>query len=85
MNMNDEKFHFIGEQTGSGAVYGGAATTGIVLGLQLNELMAVLGVIIALAGFALNWYYSRLRNKREKERHQLLLKQLKENQDGTDF
>lgn len=43
----------------------GAAVTGA---LTLNDWLGITGVGIALAGFAVNWYYQRQRYLLEKER-----------------
>ncbi|ENV87124.1 holin [Acinetobacter radioresistens] len=39
-----------------------------------NQVIAVLGVCIALGGFIVNWYYKRLENRRADELHKLQMK-----------
>lgn len=85
MSMNEHSFQFAAEKGGEGAMYGGAAGAGIALGLSLNEMAAIGGLIIAVTGFFVNLYYSRQRNKREQareqrelEKHELVMKQLED-------
>ena len=52
------------------------ATSGFVAWLVSVDVLAWLGIAIALGGFVVNWYYKRLENKRAHEIHELKKKQL---------
>ena len=60
----------------SKTTYAGA-TSGFVAYLASIDVLAWLGIVIALGGFAVNWYYKRLENKRADEIHQLRMQQLR--------
>ena len=51
------------------------ATSGFLAYLASIDVLAWLGISIALAGFIVNWYYKRLENKRADEIHELKVKQ----------
>ena len=57
----------------SKTTYAGAAS-GFVAYLASIDVLAWLGIAIALGGFAVNWYYKRLENKRADEIHRLRMK-----------
>lgn len=60
---------------GSKATYAGAATS--FLGwIGVNEIVAIGGFLLAVGGFAVNWYYRHLADKRDLERHRLEMKRL---------
>ena len=54
---------------GSRATYTGAGTTGLGWWLS-SEAGILIGIVIGLAGLAMNWWYSRKRDKREEQEHQ---------------
>ncbi len=54
--------------------YAGAAS-GFLAYLAAIDVLAWLGIAIALGGFFVNWYYKRLENKRANELHQLKINQ----------
>lgn len=69
--------------TGQGISVGGAMTS-VMGALAQVEWMTIIGVVVAIGGFLMNWYYSRQRNEREKseerraqERHELEMQQLR--------
>ena len=65
---------------GSGATKTGAS--GAVLGwLFSQEGLAILGVVIAVIGLAVNWYYKYQDNKRAKLEHELRVRELMEGDD----
>lgn len=64
----------------SKTTYAGAAS-GFVAWLASVDVLAWLGIVIAIAGFAVNWYYKRLENKRADEIHQLRMQELKKEQE----
>lgn len=66
---------------GSKATYAGAATS-LIGWVGVNELVAITGVVVAIGGFAVNWYYKHLANKREVEKHKAEMKQLLGGDDG---
>ena len=55
--------------------YAGAAS-GFLAYLASVDVLAWLGIAIALGGFVVNWYYKRLENKRADEIHELKKKQM---------
>lgn len=57
----------------SKTTYAGAAS-GFVAYLASIDVLAWLGIAIALGGFAVNWYYKRLENKRADQLHQIALR-----------
>jgi Bacteriophage holin family, superfamily II-like len=61
----------------SKTTYAGAAS-GLVAWLASVDVLAWMGIALALAGFVVNWYYKRLENKRADEIHQLRIKQWRE-------
>ena len=68
---------------GSGATKTGAS--GAVLGwLFSQEVLAVLGVVIAVIGLVVNWYYNHKRNQRENAEHVLRMKELRDEYWGND-
>ena len=68
---------------GSGATKTGAS--GAVLGwLFSQEVLAVLGVVIAVIGLVVNWYYNHKRNQRENAEHVLRMKELRDEYGGND-
>lgn len=58
----------------SKTTYAGAAS-GFVAWLASVDVLAWMGIALALAGFVVNWYYKRLENKRAEEIHQLKVEQ----------
>lgn len=60
---------------GSKSTYGGAATTGASWFLS-SEFGVLVGLILGLSGFALNWYYSRKRDRREEMEHELRIREI---------
>lgn len=58
----------------SKTTYAGAAS-GFVAWLASVDVLAWMGIALALAGFVVNWYYKRLENKRADEIHELKVKQ----------
>lgn len=60
----------------SKTTYAGAAS-GFVAWLASVDVLAWMGIALALAGFVVNWYYKRLENKRADEIHQLRMEELR--------
>ncbi|MCJ8512260.1 holin [Acinetobacter lwoffii] len=61
----------------SKTTYAGAAS-GFVAYLASIDVLAWLGITIALGGFVVNWYYKRLENHRATELHEITLQRLRE-------
>ena len=53
--------------------YTGAAG-GFIAHLLSIDILAWFGIAVAVGGFAVNWYYKRLENKRAQELHELRLR-----------
>lgn len=69
MNVEQEAFEAAVAASATKAMYGGAGAS--IGGLAMsNELLGVLGLLIALAGFAVNFYYRRKQDEREDREHQ---------------
>jgi len=61
--------------TASKATYGGAGTS--VFGwLMSNEFAVVMGIVLALGGFAVNWYYKAKEDGRQQHEHDDRMKRL---------
>lgn len=56
----------IAERIANGSQYGGAGGA-LIFGLNANEFAAIAGVIIALAGFLVNWYYKHKADRRAEK------------------
>lgn len=57
------------------ATYGGGASA-VVFGLSANEIAALVGAAVAVLGLAMQWYFSRRRDRREAEYHRLRMREL---------
>lgn len=57
------------------AMYGGAGTT-VASWLLSSEFGILVGVIIGVAGFFVNWYYKAREDKRKHEEHRVRMKQM---------
>jgi hypothetical protein len=53
---------------GSKATYTGASTS-VVAWMLSSEFGILVGVLLGLGGFGVNWYYQHKRNKREQAEH----------------
>ena len=68
-------------ETGSRATYVGGAAS--VFGwMSLNEFAAVGGLVLAVAGFILNWYYKHVADRRAREMHEAEMRRLRGDSDG---
>lgn len=61
---------------GSKATYTGA-TTSIVGWVLSSEFGILLGILLGLGGFAVNWFYRAREDKRQQQAHDQLMKGLK--------
>jgi hypothetical protein len=50
-------------------MYGGAGAAGASFWLS-NEVLGLIGVLIALAGFFINWHYKRKEDRRQQAEHE---------------
>lgn len=58
----------IGVAVGKAGAYGGGASA-FFFGLTANEFAAVSGVIVAVVGLCVQWFYNRRRDRRETAEH----------------
>lgn len=47
------------------------ATAGVIGWLASINWLGLIGVVVAVSGFVVSWWYQDKRNKREAERHEL--------------
>lgn len=57
-------------EIGQGITWTGAIGS-VVGAVKSIDLLTVVGALVAIGGFLMNWYYSRQRNEREKKIHDL--------------
>lgn len=62
-------------KTAAGATFVGSATS-IFGGLSANELAAIGGLLVGLAGLAINLYFNWKRDQREQREHDARMKAL---------
>lgn len=62
-------------KTAAGATFFGSGTA-IFGGLSANELAAVGGLFVGLAGLAVSWYFNWKRDQREQREHEARMKGL---------
>lgn len=53
------------EKTAQTAIYGGSGTA-VYFGMTANEWAALGGLLVAVIGLAVTWYFQRKRDKREQ-------------------
>lgn len=58
----------VAEVTSTPATYAASAFT-VIAGLELNEWLAVSGIILGIMTFAVNWYYNHKRMEILRKRH----------------
>ncbi|RSQ31234.1 Lysis protein S [Acinetobacter baumannii] len=58
---------------GKGATYGGSVGGAVAAWIGSIDLAFWFSIIIGLAGFLMNWYYARQKNKRDEELHKKLM------------
>ena len=59
----------------AGATYFGSGTA-VIFGMSTNELAAVGGVFVGLAGLAINMFFNWKRDRREQREHEARMKAL---------
>lgn len=76
-----EKHNALMASIGSGTTKAGAGSA--VFGwIVSQEVLAVSGVMIALLGLCINWYYKRQENARAQAEHELRMIDLKRELEG---
>lgn len=75
MKVQQEAFDAAVAASATKAMYGGAgaAAGGFVMS---NELLGLLGLLIALAGFLVNFHYRRKQDQRESVEHEKRMRKL---------
>ncbi|MBR7685922.1 holin [Acinetobacter nosocomialis] len=68
--------------TSKAATYGGSVVGAASAWIGSIDLAFWISIIIGLAGFLMNWYYARQKNKRDEELHKKLMGE--ENHDKQD-
>ena len=56
----------------SNVTYAGAGVAAVG-GLTHNDILAIAGITVAVAGFAVNWFYKYREDKRRQREHELRL------------
>lgn len=67
MSIEQPHIEHVVAQSGAGATYGGAALTGVSWAMSFNGIVAITGLVIAFAGFCVNFYFSLRRDARQRE------------------
>lgn len=62
------------------ATYGGAGAT-VAGWLLSNEAAVLIGLLVGVAGFLVNWYYRHQQHKREQREHDARMSALSSGQD----
>lgn len=58
----------------SAVSYGVNSGVALFGALTLNEILALVGVVLGILTFAVNWFYQRRRDKRDAEYHDLRMR-----------
>lgn len=58
---------------GKAATYGGGASA-FFFGLTASEFAAVSGVVVAVTGLIVQWYFNRRRDRREAAEHEMRMR-----------
>lgn len=61
---------------GSKVTYTGASTS-VLAWMLSSEFGILIGVLLGLGGFGINWHYQHKRNKREQAEHERRMKMYK--------
>jgi MFS-type transporter involved in bile tolerance (Atg22 family) len=62
--------------------YGGSAVT-VIAGLSLSEIGVIVGMIVAICGFVMNWIYKHKTYQLQVQRHQAEIEALKSGKIST--
>jgi hypothetical protein len=63
--MSQDAVDAMGVLVGKTAAYGGGASA-FVFGLSANEVAALGGLLVAVIGLCVQWYYNHRRDRREQ-------------------
>lgn len=74
-SITQETVEAIGTKVGAGVTYLGSGGA-VVAGLTLTEWGVIVGILTAIVGLGLQWYFGSLRNKREAEVHAASMRHL---------
>lgn len=61
------------DTAGQGAMYGGAAATGIFWGLSVSDVAVIMSMVVAVLGFLVHAWATVRKDRREMERHKALM------------
>ena len=75
--INKEDFADKAATVGNTIQYSGA-TGSIIAGLALSEIGVIVGIVIAIFGFFINWYYKHKSYKLQEKRHKLEAQAIKD-------
>lgn len=81
-NMQAETVEVTLSAAASKVTYFGSGSA-VIGWLFSTEFAAISGIVIALAGLAVNWYYKRESNRREQEVHELRVTRIRANMETT--
>jgi hypothetical protein len=76
--MNREQFETVATDISSKVTYTGAGT-GILGFITSSQFLGLVGVLVALAGFLVNWYYKHKEDLRREQAHQRRMQDLAAN------
>lgn len=74
MNDHQAAFEAAAAASASKVMYSGGAAAGAGA-IFSNEVLGLLGLLIALAGFLVNWYYRRRQDQREERLREWQMKE----------
>lgn len=69
MKYHEQALDFLAAKIVSAASYFAAAGN-VVIGLTLNDLSIVVGILLGIATFIVNWYYKHASQKLAEKRYQ---------------
>jgi small neutral amino acid transporter SnatA (MarC family) len=76
-NSMIEHVHRVVEPLALPVTYGAATTAAVLWGLHISDAGVIVSVFIAAAGFAVNVWATLRRERREQERHRLVMETLR--------
>ena len=65
------------DTAGQAAMYGGAATTGVLWGLSVSEVAVVISMIVAVLGFIVHTWAVVRKDRREAQEHAAQMAELR--------
>lgn len=61
------------DTAGQGAMYGGAAVTGVLWGLSVSDVAVIGSMIVAVLGFCVHAWATIRKDRRELEQHKAMM------------